>query len=623
LILFACLYSLSTPLAALVSLAESFTPRFDVRGPLVMLDVSGLSRLLGSFQEIGEQLRRSSPGPVRIAIAPTQTAAALLALGRAGLTVVASGEQAAALAPLQVSVLGELDRLRVGPEPDRATRHPRDAQASPPVTASVAPRAVKSQPPQVGDMWDALPYFKSSLDRTSELVVKTHCGGGWTHPRQAHAAHQTRPPRRPVTAMRDTEHPPPLAQNVRASFGETGLPPLAQNVRASVGGVAPKLSAEADETSAVPVRAGTAAVVVRPASRKSAESMAQALDLLQTLRRWGIKTLGALAVLPSGEVYERLGARGVAWQRLARGEDTSPMVPWVPEEPFDASLELEWPIEGLEPLSFVLGRLLEPLSARLERADRGAAIVHTHLRLVSKIVHARTLQLPAPMRDPKTLRTLVLLDLETNPPGAAVDEVRLLIEPTPARVVQWTLYERAQPSPEQTSTLLARLTALMGESHVGSPQLVDTWKPGQFTMTPFEIRPAVPDTARSTALSTTALSTARSTRPEAPHVALGSPHAALGAALRRFRLPVPVRVQVQEGRPIRISTDRRGVTGGPVVQAAGPWRTSGEWWNDAAPVRLNASWDRDEWDVAIDDGTVYRLYVAREVGQWFLDGIVD
>ena len=626
--MFACLYSLSTPLAALVSLAESFTPRFDVRGPLVMLDVSGLSRLLGSFQEIGEQLRRSSPGPVRIAIAPTQTAAALLALGRAGLTVVASGEQAAALAPLQVSVLGQLGELapKVFDEGSRrgfSTRPQEPSSSGPPSSRTL----VENRPREplskiVGDMWDALPYFESSLERTSELVVKTHCGGGWTHPRQAHAAHQTRPPRRPVTAMRDTEHPPPLAQNVRVS----------------VGGVAPKLSAEADETSAVPGRAGTAAVVVRPASRKSAESMAQALDLLQTLRRWGIKTLGALAVLPSGEVYERLGARGVAWQRLARGEDTSPMVPWVPEEPFDASLELEWPIEGLEPLSFVLGRLLEPLSARLERADRGAAIVHTHLRLVSKIVHARTLQLPAPMRDPKTLRTLVLLDLETNPPGAAVDEVRLLIEPTPARVVQWTLYERAQPSPEQTSTLLARLTALMGESHVGSPQLADTWKPGQFTMAPFEIRPVAPaatsspthTTLSTTALSTTALSTARSTarstRHQGPHEEPGTRNeapGALGAALRRFRLPVPVRVQVQEGRPIRISTDRRGVTGGPVVQAAGPWRTSGEWWNDAAPVRLNASWDRDEWDVAIDDGTVYRLYVEREVGQWFLDGIVD
>ena len=196
-----------------------------------------------------------------------------------------------------------------------------------------------------------------------------------------------------------------------------------------------------------------------------------------------MKTFAALAALPPGEVYERLGARGVFWQRVARGEDTTPLVPWVPEEPFEATLDLEWPIEGLEPLSFVLGRLLEPLAERLERADRGAAVLHTHLGLVSRDVHARTLQLPAPMRDPKTLRTLILLDLESNPPSAAIDRVRLLIEPTPARVLQWQLFERAQPSPEQVSTLLARLTALMGDTHVGSPRLVDSWKPGAFEMT--------------------------------------------------------------------------------------------------------------------------------------------
>ena len=107
-------------------------------------------------------------------------------------------------------------------------------------------------------------------------------------------------------------------------------------------------------------------------------------------------------------------------------------------------------------------------------------------------------------------------------------------------------------------------------------------------------------------------------------------------ALRRYRLPVPVRVQVQDGRPVRVTTDRRGVTGGPIVQAAGPWRTSGEWWNDGVPqvpqvpqvprtgARPAAScWDRDEWDIAIADGTVYRLYVERDVGQWFLEGVVD
>ena len=58
--MFACLYSLSTPLAALVKLAEDFTPRFEVVGPLVMLDLSGLSRLFGSPRDIGEQLRRRS-----------------------------------------------------------------------------------------------------------------------------------------------------------------------------------------------------------------------------------------------------------------------------------------------------------------------------------------------------------------------------------------------------------------------------------------------------------------------------------------------------------------------------------------------------------------------------------
>jgi protein ImuB len=333
---------------------------------------------------------------------------------------------------------------------------------------------------------------------------------------------------------------------------------------------------------------------------------------LNTLRRWGVKTFAALAALPPGEVYERLGARGVFWQRVARGEDATPLVPWVPEEPFDAVLDLEWPIEGLEPLSFVLGRLLEPLAERLERADRGAAVLHTHLRLVSKDVHARTLQLPAPMRDPKTLRTLILLDLESNPPSAAIDRVRLLIEPTPARVLQWRLFERAQPSPEQVSTLLARLTALMGDTHVGSPRLVDSWKPGAFAMDAFVIADK---------------NTPESRKPGSTEER--SDDARPSTALRRYRLPVPVRVQVQEGRPVRVTTDRRGVAGGSIVQAAGPWRTSGEWWNDGgdAPKRPEgrgpSCWDRDEWDIAVADGTIYRLYVERDVGQWFLEGVVD
>jgi protein ImuB len=327
--------------------------------------------------------------------------------------------------------------------------------------------------------------------------------------------------------------------------------------------------------------------------------------LLEILTKWGIRTLGQLTALSGPDLHERLGERGAYWQSLARGLDARPMVPWVDEVPFEAALDLEWPIEGLEPLSFVLARLLEPLAERLERADRGAAVLYTSLRLTSRRVCTRTLQLPSPMRDPKTLRTLILLDLESHPPDAPIDIVRVFIEPTPAKVLQWTLLERAQPAVEQVSTLLARLTAVMGEGRVGSPALVDTWKPGAFEMTEFRVRDTSPT------------SPVTGQRDDAPR------DAALHAALRRFRIPIPARVVVQEGRPVRVQTDRHGFTSGAIVQAAGPWRTSGNWWSDSAREPAGDAWDRDEWDVAMTDGTVYRLVVERAVGQWFLDGVID
>ncbi len=445
--MFAALFAPSIPAAAIIEVARAFTPRFEQVGPLVLLDAGGLSRLFGSPQELGAHLsealaKHGSGGAApRVALAPTQTAAALLALGRPGLTVVEPGQEVKALAPLSVSVLDRYERL---------------AASSTPAPQHLAP-----------------------------------------------------------------------------------LAPLA---------------------------------------------------------KWGIRTLGAFAALAGPEVFERLGDRGLQWQALARGVDARPLVPWVDEVPFEAALELEWPIEGLEPLSFVLARLFEPLSERLELADRGAAVIYTSLRLTTKRVHTRTLQLPAPMRDAKTLRTLVLLDLETHPPDAPIDTVRVFIEPTPGRVLQWTLLERAQPAPEQVSTLVARLSALMGDTHVGSPRLLDTWKPGAFEMARFEITEPGPQ---------------MTSPPKASEASVGS-------ALRRFRFPIPTRVQMQEGRPIRIVTDRNGFSSGAVVQAAGPWRTSGEWW-----THQPQAWDRDEWDVAMADGTIYRLVVERGVGQWFLEGVVD
>jgi nucleotidyltransferase/DNA polymerase involved in DNA repair len=211
-----------------------------------------------------------------------------------------------------------------------------------------------------------------------------------------------------------------------------------------------------------------------------------AFALLSTVRRWGISTLGDLAHLPSAELFERLGVGGLTLQRFARGEDEGPLVPAPVEERFEASLVLEWPVEGLEPLSFVLSRVFDQLCARLERAGVGAAVIRVYLKLVTREIQTRTLQLPTPLRDPRVLRTLVLLDLESHPPSAGIDQVTVVVDPVPARTQQFSLLERARPSLKAVSTLIARLTALTGEGRCGSPALVDSHDMASFDMRSFD-----------------------------------------------------------------------------------------------------------------------------------------
>ncbi len=323
---------------------------------------------------------------------------------------------------------------------------------------------------------------------------------------------------------------------------------------------------------------------------------------LDTFRRWGLTMLGEVAALPSIELSERMGQEGLALQQLARGTDLKPLVPDPGVPRFVQSMELEWPIDALEPLSFVLARLLDPLSASLERADRGAAALRLDLRLVDRTTHARVLQLPAAMRDPKVLRTLLLLDLESHPPSHAIDIVTIEIDPVPGRIVQYSLLERALPSPETLATLMARLRALVGEDRCGSAGILDTWRPDGFEMRGYT--PA-----------------ARSQQPTASSQEPGAKSREPGTGsliLRRFRPAVAIRVTVDRGRPIRVAIDRRGMPGGDVERAAGPWRTSGAWWG--GPI---SAWDRDEWDAALSDGSVCRLFHDRVNDRWFLDGVLD
>src|SRR5207247_890143 len=217
-------------------------------------------------------------------------------------------------------------------------------------------------------------------------------------------------------------------------------------------------------------------------------------------------------------------------------------VPTAAPVAFEMALELDWPVDGLEPLSFLLARVLEPLCAGLAARGRRAATLTVDLGLVDGSTHRRALRPAAPSGEPRTWRTLVLLDLEAHPPRDAVQAITVRAGPTPTRSVQFSLLDPAQPSPERLAETMARLHSWTAAGRGGAAALLDTHRPGAFAVGTFAPGPVTP----------------RAPAPGSPRV-----------ALRAFRPPRPARVALRDGAPAFVAA--AGVRGA-VVDHAGPWR---------------------------------------------------
>jgi protein ImuB len=308
-------------------------------------------------------------------------------------------------------------------------------------------------------------------------------------------------------------------------------------------------------------------------------------DARQTLRRWGVRTIGQLAALPAPGLVARFGAVAARWQRAARGEDDRPLIPTPPPEPLDMRLELDWPIEGLEPLAFVLGPVLEALMDKLERHGQSAASLALELSLVNGHMITRALRTAAPTLDTRTWRTLLLLELESHPPSDAIQTITVTATPTEARSTQFSLLEGATPSPERLSEMMARLAEWTRDGRAGSPALLPTHRPGVFAMTRFE----------------------GGASSEAPPLA-----APMRMALRVYRPPRPIEVARKGGVPVAVVGSHLHAD---VLCCAGPWRASGDWWD--------ATWSREEWDVELRGCGLYRIFRDRLRDAWFVEGELD
>lgn len=342
----------------------------------------------------------------------------------------------------------------------------------------------------------------------------------------------------------------------------------------------------------------------------SLEALRIPFEVVETLHRWGVHTCAEFAGLPEIAIVERLGQEGLRWWRLAQGTDAHPLIAKDFPLNFEEHMDLDSPVELLEPLLFVLNRLLEQLCARLRMHILAIGEIKVTLTLERNdsrdkkpLLHVRTIRLPVPARDSKLLLKLLQLDLEAHPPRSAITALSMLAVPVKARSQQLGLFLPLSPDPERLEITLAKIQGIVGEKRVGVPVLVDTHSPHSFQQGRF-VLPEMKDNRLATEKRTT-------------------------TAMRIYRPPLPANVEFREGKPVVLSCEgaRR-----QILAFAGPWRRKGEWWSETP-------WARDEWDVEVqtlrpkvrpegregaeDKTALYRVYRDLRAKRWFVEGIYD
>jgi protein ImuB len=390
-------------------------------------------------------------------------------------------------------------------------------------------------------------------------------------------------------------------------------------------------------------------VLLENFSSRLSSNAEQAASWAEIFDRWGIRKLRALAALPEVPISERLGQQGIHLQKMARGAAMRNLRVIEPRLIFAESVELEYPIVLLEPLAFLLNRMLEQVCERLRQralavqelelnlelaampSNDGASFMETPTHaLPQKFTRTfiRTLRLPTPMLDAKVFLKLLQLDLQAHPPGAPIVKIHLSAEPARPRALQSGLFQPLFPEPEKLELTLARIAGIVGEGRVGSVELLDTHREGAFSVRHFApVEPAgdKPGTKlsrnRKQALSMLENDGACQVGENLEENAKENAQEKMSAviALRLFRPPLAAAVTLRDAKPARIRCLERDDIAGEIIWTAGPWRSSGDW-------SEQEGWSREEWDIAVpvESGIVlYRLVQDKLGGNWFVEGMYD
>ncbi|MGA9671495.1 MAG: DNA polymerase Y family protein [Terracidiphilus sp.] len=310
----------------------------------------------------------------------------------------------------------------------------------------------------------------------------------------------------------------------------------------------------------------------------------------ETFASWGIRTLGMLAALPERDLIARLGQDGKRLRQLARGELPHLFQPIEPGFTLSERMELDSPVELLDSLLFVAGVMLDQLILRAKARIVALASVTIVLALDGGGIHARTVRPALPSSDKQLWIKLLHLDLEANPPQAAILSVSLDAEPGSTSKVQLGLLSPQLPEASRLDVTLARIRAIVGEENVGSAALVDTHAPEGFRMEPFTLLSSDPSAIAPVQLR---------------------------ASTRQIRPPEAAPVTFENGRlAMFVFRGRRFA----IERAYGPWLVGGEWWNQTL-------WGQEQWDLVAQaqDGSTLHCCLVRDLiqGSWQVAALYD
>ncbi|QYN34994.1 DNA polymerase Y family protein [Pseudonocardia sp. DSM 110487] len=215
-------------------------------------------------------------------------------------------------------------------------------------------------------------------------------------------------------------------------------------------------------------------------------------ELVGLLRRLGLRSLGAFAVLDAEDVASRFGADAVHCHRLARGLDPRPPVRRAPPEELAVEIELDPPVDRVDAAAFAARGLAERLHrtlashglscTRLGVAAHtvGGEELHRIWRCAEPLTPAGTVDRVRWQLDAWLTRRRRSGDLPDEAGDGAVARLRLVPEETvTAGALQLGLWGDVGESDERAGRALVRVQALLGPESVVTAVLVGGRDPAE------------------------------------------------------------------------------------------------------------------------------------------------